>query len=51
MAVGSMGDPSSDVSAIVKSERVEMLMDGDCVTEGVGTVSASGSAGDSGGGV
>ena len=29
MAVGSMGDSSSVVSAIVKSERVEILMDGD----------------------
>ena len=29
MAVGSVGDSSSDASAMVKSDRVEMLIDGD----------------------
>ena len=48
--MGSMGKSSSDVSATVKSDRVEILIDGDCVAGGVGTVSASGSVGDSSGG-
>ena len=48
--VVSIGDPSSEVSAIVKSDRVAILMDGDWVTGGAGTVSVSGMVTDSGGG-
>ena len=42
IAVGSTGDPLSEVSATVKSERVPMLMDGDLVTGVAGTGSVSG---------
>jgi len=41
MAAGSMEDSSSEGSAMVKSDRVEMLIDGDCVTGDAGTVSVS----------
>jgi len=51
MVVGSLGDSSSEASAIVKSDRVEMLMDGDWVMVDVGTVSVSEAVtGSSGGG-
>ena len=42
MAVGSMWDPSSEVSATGKPERASTLMDGDPVTEIAGTRSPSG---------
>ena len=51
--VGSTEDSSSEVSAIVKSDRVAILMDGDCeagVAGDTGMVSASGAMIDSGGG-
>jgi hypothetical protein len=48
--VGSKGGSSSEASAIVKSDRVAMLMDGDGVTGDPGTVSGSGVVVDSGGG-
>ena len=48
--MGSMGDSSSEVSAIVRSDREAMLMDGDRVMVVSGTVSASGAGADSGGG-
>ena len=51
--VESTGDSSSDASAMVKSDRVAMLMDGDCVIgvmEGAGIVSVSGAVTDSSGG-
>ena len=51
--VGSMGDSSSEASGIVKSDRVAMLMDGDCVagvTGDAGIVSVSGAVADSSGG-
>ena len=41
-AAGSTDDSSSGVSAMVKSERVAMLMDGDCVAGDSGAVSVSG---------
>jgi len=50
MTVGSRGDSLSEVSAIVKSDRVEMLMDGECAVRDPGAVSVSGVAVDSGGG-
>ena len=49
--VGSMEVSSSEVSAIVKSDRVAMLMDGDWVagvTGDAGIVSAPGAVNDSG---
>ena len=52
-SVGLMGDSSSDGSAMVKSDRVAMLIDGDCVMgvmEDAGIVSVSGAATDSSGG-
>ena len=48
--MGSTGDPSSEVSAIVKSDRVAMLMDGDWMTGVTRIVSGSGAASGSGGG-
>ena len=38
---GVCGDPSSELSATVKSERVPMVMDGDLVTGIAGTGSVS----------
>ena len=40
--VGSMGDSSSEVSAMVKSDKVAILMDGDWVTGVPEIVSVSG---------
>ena len=51
--VGSMGDSSSEASGIVKSDRVAMLVDGDCVTGvtgGAGIVPVSRTVTDSSGG-
>ena len=48
MVVGSVGGSSSEVSAIVKSERVEMLMVGDWVMGGAGIASVSGAVTGSG---
>ena len=49
--MGSRGISSSKTSATVKSEKVAMLMDGDCRTGDSGAVSASGMiTGSSGGG-
>ena len=45
--IGSTGDSSSEASVMVKSDKVAMLTDGDCVT---GVVSVSGVVTDSGGG-
>ena len=45
--MGSTGDPSSEVSGMVKSDKVAMLTDGDWVTE---VVSVSGAVTDSSGG-
>ena len=50
MTVGSMGESSSEISAMVKSDRVETLMDGDWGTGDAGTVSISGAVTDSSGG-
>ena len=50
MAVGSMGGSSSEISAVVKSERVAMLMDGDRVAGDAGIVPVSGATIDSNGG-
>ena len=48
---GLIGDSSSDAaSAIVKSDRVAMLMGGDCVTGDPGIVSVSREVADSSGG-
>jgi len=44
MAVGSMGGSSSEVSATVKSDRLVMLMDGECWTGDPGIVPVSGVA-------
>jgi len=44
MVVGSMGDSSSEMSVMVKSDRVETLMDGEWVTGDAGTDSAFGAA-------
>ena len=49
MVVGSMGDSSSEVSAMVKSDREETLIDGDWVMGDAGTASVSGAMMDSGG--
>ena len=49
MVVGSTGDSSSEVSPIVKSDRLAMLMDGDCTVGGLGVDSISGTVIDSGG--
>ena len=48
MGVGSVGGSSSEVSAIVKSERVEMLMVGDWVMGDAGISSVSGAVTGSG---
>jgi len=42
MTVGSSGDSSSKVSVVVKSDRVAMLMDGDCGADDPGFVAVSG---------
>ena len=47
-AAGSVGGSSSEVSAIVKSEKVEMLMVGDWVTGDAGIASVSGAVTGSG---
>ena len=47
MIVRPTGDSSSEVSAMVKSDKVEMLMDGDWVTGDSGVVSVSGVVTDS----
>ena len=44
MAVGSMGGSSSEASATVKSDRLVMLMDGECWTGDPGIVAVSGVA-------
>ena len=44
MAVGSTRDWSSEVSAMVKSDRAETLMDGELVTGDARTESVSGAA-------
>lgn len=41
MDVESIGDSSSEGSVIVKSDRVETLVDGDWATGDTGTVSVS----------
>ena len=46
----STGDSSSEVSAMVKSDKVAMLMDGDCVAVDPGVVSVSGAVAVSSGG-
>ena len=48
IVVGSVGGSSSEVSAIVKSEKVEMLMVGDCVTGDAEIASVSGAVTGSG---
>ena len=48
MAVESAGDSSSEVSATVKSDRVEMLTDGELMTGDAGRVFASEAVTDSG---
>jgi len=48
MAVESIGASSSSVSAFVKSDKLAILMDGDWVKGGSGTVSGFGVAAGSG---
>ena len=48
MVVGLVGSSSSEVSAIVKSEKVEMLMIGDWVMGDAGIASAPGTVTGSG---
>ena len=50
MAVGSAGESSSEVSGIVKSDRVEMLTDGELMMGDAGRVSTSEAMADSSGG-
>ena len=50
MAAGSRGGSSSEVSATVKSERVAMLIDGECGTGDSGLASFSGGMNGSSGG-
>ena len=47
VVVGSVGDSSSEVSAMVKSDKLAMLMDGDWVTGDSEIISASGTVADS----
>ena len=47
IVVGSMGDSSSEASAMVKSDKLAMLMDGDSVTGDREVISVSGAVTDS----